>query len=133
MPAPAPFRVRALRQDGLSVIVAELDLEGLGASTNLPFDPMRYFLPSPEAVAIALRDLVVSRARPEGIANAARLMRAAFQGTHPRRSPISVRRLAEGDYLVEDGNSTVLNAVASAWPSLPCIVASDAPSRGIRQ
>lgn len=71
---------------------------------------------------MSLKSLIITRARPEGIANAALLMRAAYQGRYPRRAPVTVRPHAGGDYVVEDGNSTVLNAIASAWPNVLCIV-----------
>jgi len=73
-------------------------------------------------VLLPLAALITTRARPKGIANAASIMRAAYLGQHPRRAPISVRSFGNGDYLVEDGNSTVLNAMASAWPQILCLL-----------
>lgn len=93
----------------------------MGASRELPYDVDRYFIPAAGAELLPLENLVMTRARPEGVANAAILMRDAYAGQHPRRAPIAVRALPEGDFLVKDGNSTVLNAIASGWPRIPCL------------
>lgn len=73
---------------------------------------------------VPVGQLIFMRARPEGIANGARLMRAAYDGQHSRRNPISVRPFRDG-YLVQDGNSTALNAIASGWPEIACVNLSD--------
>jgi hypothetical protein len=82
----------------------------------------RYFLPDGRAIEILLVDLRPSRRRPEGVANAQRLMAAAAVGAHPKRAPINVRRLADGSFLIVDGNSTFAVAKAAGWRSLRCIV-----------
>lgn len=107
-------------KDG-TVLVEYLDVEALGASTDLPFQLNRYFESPPGTATIPLGRLILTRARPEGIANGGRLMRAAFHGQHPRRAPIAIRPYRGGDFLVEDGNSTVINAVASNWPEILCL------------
>jgi hypothetical protein len=115
------FSIRSLAEDGRSVLPRDVDLCALGASNALPYDIEKYFIPTPGALLLRLDRLVTTRARPEGIANAARLMRAAYDGKHPRRAPVAVRPYRDGDFLVDDGNSTVLNAIASAWPRILCI------------
>jgi alanine dehydrogenase len=45
--------------------------------------------------------------------SAARIMRAAYNGQHARRAPITVCPHTVNEFLVRDGNSTVLNAIAS--------------------
>jgi len=53
---------------------------------------------------------------------AVQLMAAAYAGEHDRRAPITVQPIADGLYLVLDGNSTVTAAVAAGWPDVPCLV-----------
>lgn len=113
--------MRSLAQDGSSISLLEIDLEALGASRQLPYDTDRYFIPTAGAELLPLARLITSRARPKGVANAAILMRAAYEGRHPRRAPITVRLFGDGDFLVQDGNSTVLNAIASGWPRILCL------------
>lgn len=96
-----------------------------GAARNLPYAPNRYFEIDDLTVPLEVRKLILSRARPDGIANAARLMLAAYEGRHPKRSPISVQPLPDGRFLVRDGNSTVANAVVSGWRDVPCRVVDD--------
>ena len=93
----------------------------MGASRDLPYEIDRYFTPTAGAELLPVGQLVMVRARPDGIANAAKLMRAAYAGRHPRRAPITVRPFRDGDFLVKDGNSTVLNAIASGWPRILCL------------
>jgi hypothetical protein len=114
-------RIRCLK-DG-SVRRDEVDLAALGASADLPYDIDRYFLPQADALLVELDRLIVTRARPSGIANAATLMDAAYHGRHPRREAISISPYGADAFLVEDGNSTVLNAIASGWPHILCVLA----------
>jgi len=118
----AAFAVRLADSDGVSARVIELDLGSLGAATDHPYDITRYFLETAGAVLLPLTRLVLKRARPDGVSSAARLMRAAYEGRHPRRAPIAARPYSGDDFLVEDGNSTVLNAIASGWPDILAVV-----------
>jgi hypothetical protein len=93
----------------------------LGASGELPYEIDKYFVPTAGAELLPVASLVTTRARPKGVANAALLMQAAYKGRHPRRAPIAVRPFGDGDFLVQDGNSTVLNAIASGWPRILCL------------
>jgi hypothetical protein len=113
--------VRSLAQDGTSISLLEIDLDALGASTDLPYEIDRYFIPTAGAELLPVANLITTRARPKGVANAAVLMRAAYAGQHPRRPPITVRPFRDGDFLVKDGNSTILNAIASGWPRILCL------------
>jgi hypothetical protein len=98
----------------------------MGASSDLPYELDRYFLRS-GCQPVPLTRLITTRARPEGVARAAELMRSAHEGRYPARSPILVRPYEQsGDFLVEDGNSTVLNAIASRWPDILCTSLFDA-------
>lgn len=116
------LRVRMLGADGVSVQDRELDAASLGAATDLPYDIARYFVADDTAIRVPVAHLVLSRARIGGVPNAARLMRAAYEGRHPRRPPISLRSLGAGDFVVADGNSTAVNAIASGWPDIIGIV-----------
>lgn len=111
-------------KDG-QIQVEAIDLEALGAAVDLPFQLDRYFDQPAGSAPVALARLILTRARPKGVANAARLMHAAYQGEHPRRKPVTIRAF-NNDFVVEDGNSTVLNAIASNWPEILCL-RSDAP------
>jgi len=121
-PGKAIFPVKILSLDKNTVSQVQMDLGALGASTELPYELRRYFSEPAGAVALPLYLLILSRARPDGIANAARLMLAAYEGRHARRAPVSVCPRGSDGFLVKDGNSTVLNAVASAWPDILCVV-----------
>lgn len=81
-----------------------------------------YFLPDQEAVLLPLDQLRPTRARPEGIENAAKRMDEAAQGLRDRRPPITVRQRADGAYDIVDGNSTYAVAKARGWTHLPCRV-----------
>mgnify|MGYP001583711040 CR=1 FL=1 len=88
----------------------------------LPDAPWRYFKAVPGAVLLDVAQLVPIRARVTGIANAARYMRAAYDGTMERRKPISVARRPDGLYSVCDGNSTFANAKRSGWSHIVAVV-----------
>lgn len=54
-----------------------------------PFDPPRYIDSSPasgETVVVSLDKLVTTREKPEGLLNAIKLMRAAYDGSYLRRT-----------------------------------------------
>jgi hypothetical protein len=92
------------------------------AARALPHAPERYFEVA-NSVLFPLAGLINSRARPEGISNALKLMLSAYNGNQARRAPISIRRLDSENYLVLDGNSTAIVAVAAGWPVIPCWIA----------
>ncbi|MGJ8629115.1 MAG: hypothetical protein ACSHXB_19310 [Sulfitobacter sp.] len=79
--------------------------------------PETYFNLSSRAKLIAIADLVLSRARTEGVLSAANRMRSASLGG-PRREPISVRVFGKGDYLVVDGNSTTIAMAAAGYQKI---------------
>ena len=108
------------------VQLSKLNTGELGAAANLPYAPERYFELNVPSAPIRLENLVLSRVRPRGVANAANLMRASFEGKHPKRRPVSVRQLRHPLFLVVDGNSTVINARSSHWPDIPCQLIDDA-------
>jgi len=115
------FCIRSLARNEAGVLCEKVDLCALGASRDLPYEIERYFVLQPGAFLVPVRRLITTRRRPRGIAHAARLMRAAWDGQRPRRPPIRVRPYKECSFLIEDGNSTALNAIASAWPDILCI------------
>lgn len=90
---------------------------------DLPFDHSRYFELPTNAVLISMNILVTKHARVSGVNNAANFMRQAYEGEISKRAPVSVVPFRDGLFLVDDGNSTVLNAWSSGWPNIPCIVA----------
>lgn len=87
---------------------------------TLPFDHAAYFDLSMPHQVIPLDELVASRARHKGVANANMFMRQAAAGEIPRRPPISTERIGGRMVLVLDGNSTFINALWSGWSDIPC-------------
>ncbi|MFC3229169.1 hypothetical protein ACFOGJ_18125 [Marinibaculum pumilum] len=83
-----------------------------------------YFKEKPNTIFIPTHLLILSRARGIGIENALIKMDEAARGLRPRRNPISVSRRNDGRYLVLDGNSTTIVAVAAGWRTLPGILDS---------
>lgn len=81
-----------------------------------------YFDLSIEHRMIPLGLLVASRARPNGVISANGLMSQAASNLVAKRSPITVSPLDDETFLVEDGNSTFVNALVSGWATIPCAV-----------
>ena len=95
---------------------------GGGKPAELPQDHAKYFTkdvaPSATYGEVSVDSLDATRARPEGIANANKLMREAYEGKNSPREPISV--VKDGDrYKVMDGNSTYANAKQAGWKTMP--------------
>jgi len=90
-----------------------------GGDTSLPEAPGRYFLLDKQTVMVPLDQMDTTRARPEGIAKAEPYMRKAYEGTHTKRKPITLRKKPNGRYEVVDGNSTTAIARKHGWTSLP--------------
>ena len=90
------------------------------ADFDLPYDRARYFSDVETALSLPLSALVPGRARPDGISNAWRYMREAYEGRRRRRAPVSVRPTGNGLFVVVDGNSTVSVAALAGWPDVPC-------------
>jgi hypothetical protein len=111
-----------VRQSDGRIVRVQIAPEIIAAARALPHAPDRYFIIE-RAVLLPVANLLQKRARPEGIANAVKLMAAAYAGYQPRRKPIDVQPLEDGRYLVLDGNSTVSVAVAAGWPVIPCLIA----------
>jgi hypothetical protein len=121
MTTPSSPRFATLTADG-SVEDHEIEAELAAVLKPLPYAPERYFIIGQTTTMVPLDRLVASRARPNGIRNANVLMLQAHQGTIPRRAPVTIKALPGNRWLVVDGNSTLINALASDWPDLPCDV-----------
>lgn len=88
----------------------------------LPDDPDKYFTSTHNLVPLdKLRSV---RSRPEGVLNANQFMKDALDGNHARREPIKVVKESDGTFSVADGNSTVANAKANNWKSIPVVEVS---------
>jgi len=98
-----------------------LDKNALSAARLLPDAPDLYFVRDAGCLMLAVDDLVVTRARPEGIAGAVRKMAEASRGERERRAPVTVSRRSDGRYDVCDGNSTVIVARAAGWKAVPAL------------
>jgi hypothetical protein len=89
---------------------------------NLPDRPSDYFIEDDRARLLPIAQLEPTRARPEGIRNAAAFMLEAARGERPRRAPLRVEPIGEGRWRILDGNSTYAVAKRSGWAALPCLV-----------
>lgn len=114
-------RIRVLKPDGTEISV-EFPDELARLARALPYDPERYFTRPVGVLILPLRRLTQTRARPDGVRNAVRLMRQAYDGQIDRRAPVQVQQIGGASYLVLDGNSTVTIAVLAGWPDIPCLV-----------
>lgn len=89
---------------------------------DLPEDMWRYFKKVPGVIIVPVSKLRTTRARPTGIANAAKYMRLAFDGKMEPRKPISLTKNDDGTYTVNDGNSTTANAIRAKWKMIPGVL-----------
>lgn len=113
------MRYKMLCDDG-QVLEEELDSSISEQISVLPYDEAAYFEVDASTVAIPLNMLISTRARAKGIVNACALMRLALEGKGPRRLPLTVSAHSDSAYIVDDGNSTLMNARYSGWPDIPC-------------
>lgn len=95
------------------------------AGITLPEEHGKYFDLTGDSSTVPVSALRPIRARPEGVANAGRFMREAYDGVKTRRPPISVRAEADGSYTVLDGNSTYANMAQAGWESAPVRVVTN--------
>ncbi|MFZ4507900.1 MAG: hypothetical protein ACOYON_09420 [Fimbriimonas sp.] len=79
-----------------------------------------YFTRPVGSVELPLSVLVPTRARPEGIANAAERMDLAAIGQFTKRAPIQVADIGSGKYEIVDGNSTYAVAAERGWETIRC-------------
>lgn len=96
-----------------------IDADIMALAALLPDAPERYFLLAEAHKMIPVGDLVLSRARPKGIANAVALMARAYEAKAAKRGPIQVRAFSVDRFLVLDGNSTCIIATAAGWATIP--------------
>lgn len=84
---------------------------------KLPEELDRYFIKTPQTKMVKMSSLKPSRSRPEGIANAEKYMKMAYDGQMDKRKPISIYK-SHGMYKVSDGNSTYAVAKANGWENI---------------
>lgn len=94
------------------------------ATPKLKEGHSQYFAGMGTATLIPLSKLIPTRARPEGIKNAAVYMQRAAEGKGEKRSPIKVTPTDGGMYNILDGNSTFANARENGWKNIPAYVLS---------
>lgn len=99
---------------------------------KLPEAPERYFIVDEKTKMVPVDKLTTIRARPEGIAHAEPLMRAAFDGEGKKRKPISVADNGDGTYTVVDGNSTTAIARKHGWKKIPAHIVSQSLTNRVR-
>jgi hypothetical protein len=84
---------------------------------ELPEDLGRYFVKTRGTKVISMSNIIPLRARPEGIANAEKYMKMAYDGKMDKRKPITVYK-SQRSYRVYDGNSTFAVAKANGWENI---------------
>jgi hypothetical protein len=89
---------------------------------KLPEDPWKYFKKAPGYKMVPVAKLNTTRARPKGIKNAEKYMKLAYDGEMDRRKPISVTKMPDGSFRVNDGNSTTAIAKKNGWKQIPAMV-----------
>ena len=96
------------------------------APETLPEKYDDYFImDEPGTVVVPMGDLVSSKTDAEnrqGGGNAVKRMEAAAKGELAKRGPITVQRMANGKYLITDGNGTYTSVKDYGWKSMPVIV-----------
>lgn len=113
--------IEYLTVDSEGALAPADEIDGVGLKLQrLEDNPNLYFDLSQAHTLIPLPQLINTRAREKGIANANKLMQEAAKGTQAKRKPISVRSWDEKLWLVMDGNSTLVNARFSGWQAIPC-------------
>lgn len=90
---------------------------------GMSLDISKYFFESAESVLLPIDLMILTRAREEGICSSIHKMKEAAEGRRLKRNPILIREHEE-DYLVIDGNSTVVILKAIGIQSVRAIVKS---------
>ncbi len=103
----------------MSKAEAKAMLDKLPVPEHLPEKADDYFAVDANTPYIDVSAARSTRARPDGIANAAKLMEATRKGLMPKRGPINVLDNGDGTYTVSDGNSTFNNAQKNGWQKIP--------------
>ena len=91
-----------------------------GSTSNgskLPEEMGRYFTKPRGTKVISMSSIIPLRARAEGIANAEKNMKMAYDGKMEKRKPITLYK-SQGKYRVYDGNSTYAVAKANGWEQI---------------
>jgi hypothetical protein len=94
------------------------------ADVGLTYDHGLYFDLPPRTRLVPLSRLRATKppeGQPQSVAKARALMAAAAAGQVGRRSPLLVRRRADGDFDILDGNATYGAAREAGWPDLPVV------------
>lgn len=81
---------------------------------KLPEDLGKYFTKPKGTKVIPMSNIIPLRARAEGIVNAEKYMKMAYEGKMDKRKPITLYK-SQGKYRVYDGNSTYAVAKANGW------------------
>jgi hypothetical protein len=84
---------------------------------ELPEDLGKYFIKTRSTKVIRMSNIIPLRARAEGIANAEKYMKMAYDGKMDKRKPITLYK-SQGKYRVYDGNSTYAVAKANGWENI---------------
>lgn len=91
-----------------------------GSTSNgskLPEEMDKYFIKPRGTKVISMSSIIPLRARAEGIANAEKNMKMAYEGKMEKRKPITLYK-SQGKYRVYDGNSTYAVAKANGWENI---------------
>lgn len=84
----------------------------------------KYFTATPGAMDLPLHQIKPIRAREEGIKNAEKFMKLAYDGKQPRRQPVRVMENDDHTFTLLDGNSTHAIATKHGWKTLRAVKVS---------
>ena len=90
------------------------ELEG----KKLPHRLTKYFTKPKGTIEVEMSKITPIRARKEGIINAEKYMRLAYEGKQDKRKPITIYKTRNGRYKIHDGNSTYAVAKKNGWKTI---------------
>jgi len=98
--------------------VKTMDKMEKGGKIKLPYNLKKYFTKPKGTIEVKISDLIPNRARKEGIQNAEKYMRQAYDGKIEKRKPITIYKTRNKKYRIKDGNSTFAVAKKQGWDTI---------------
>ena len=97
---------------------AGLEKGGEVEGKKLPHRLTKYFTKPKGTIEVEMSKITPIRARKEGIINAEKYMRLAYEGKQDKRKPITIYKTRNGRYKIHDGNSTYAVAKKNGWKTI---------------
>lgn len=98
--------------------VKTMDKMEKGGKIKLPYNLKKYFTKPKGTIEVKISELIPNRARKEGIQNAEKYMRQAYDGKMEKRKPITIYKTRNKKYRIKDGNSTFAVAKKHGWDTI---------------